>query len=102
MSSTPSVSSRIGALRPILRKFERLTAVRWNWFCKSLHDGAEVPVPKKLNPLAEFSQPYRGDAIFVVAMGVVALFAQIYCSACVLACISIHHHEPTVRPMRLI
>jgi hypothetical protein len=52
--------------------------VGWDWFHKSLRAGAEVPIRQDLNPLAEFSNPSRRDAIFIVAMAVVGLFALIY------------------------
>ena len=52
--------------------------VGWTWFHKSLSAGAEVPVPQDLNPLAEFSNSSHRDAIFIVAMVVVGLFALIY------------------------
>jgi hypothetical protein len=52
----------------------------WGWFRKSLADGNKVPIAPALNPLADFSGPYRRwkDSIFDCAMSVVVIFAIMY------------------------
>jgi hypothetical protein len=67
--------------------------VGWDWFHRPLRAGAKVPVPRDLNPLAEFSNVSRCDAIFSVAMAVVALFAVIYLFGLWVGLRPIYHHD---------
>jgi hypothetical protein len=55
-----------------------MTWVGWEWFHKSLRAGADIKIEPMSNPFAEFSNPSRRDAIFIVAMVVIGLFALIY------------------------
>jgi hypothetical protein len=55
-----------------------MTWVGWGWFNESLRSGAKIKIEPMSNPFAKFSNISRCEPIFIVAIGVIGLFACVY------------------------